>query len=163
MSSHKYVRCHSSAIPDGVRFDLTRRTAGCIVREYFGGFGASEHGDGDPFLMFEDQSISGVGRITHYRLKRKAPVYLLSVPFADGKLRPYYPHCQFEASSDEEAIKKAMTIIVRALGNYPERIGLWRAEDCGIDMIQSEDAVKVCDLVQKDDSMDDILVVEANA
>lgn len=61
----KYEECSVRAIPDGVRFDVTRRNDGQIVEIAYGGFGAAEHGRGDPWMRIIDRSV-GPGA-TYYR------------------------------------------------------------------------------------------------
>lgn len=43
-------------IPDGVRMDVSRVTAGNIVQTRYGGFGRAEHGHGDPYMTIRDYS-----------------------------------------------------------------------------------------------------------
>jgi hypothetical protein len=70
MTATKYVECDKSEIPAGVRFDTPRSNQGQIVEVSYGGFGAAEHDDGDPYMRRTDTSIptGKPGRVTYYKL-----------------------------------------------------------------------------------------------
>lgn len=44
-------------VPDGVRFDLTRRSAGSVVQVSYGTFDRYEACDLDPYMCIHDRSI----------------------------------------------------------------------------------------------------------
>ena len=52
----KYIPCSRADIPANVRFDTPRRNMGQIVEVSYGGFGAAEHDDGDPYMRVTDRS-----------------------------------------------------------------------------------------------------------
>jgi hypothetical protein len=67
-----YQPIQSAQIPPGVRFDVPRRNQGQIIEVAYGGFGRSEHDDGDLYRRVFDQSEppGSPDRVRYYKRKR---------------------------------------------------------------------------------------------
>lgn len=52
----KYIEIDPKQIPNGVRFDVTRRNSGQMVEIAYGGFSRAEHDHGDPYKRVRDAS-----------------------------------------------------------------------------------------------------------
>lgn len=67
MKKHEYVPCAKESIPDKVRFDVPRRNQGQTVEVAYGGFGRSEHDEGDLYKRVHDRSL-GPEAFRYYKL-----------------------------------------------------------------------------------------------
>lgn len=64
--TYTYRAIPESEIPDGVRFDVTRRNQGQIIEVAYGGKSRYEHGEGDRYQRVLDRSM-GPDAYTFYR------------------------------------------------------------------------------------------------
>ena len=111
----KYVKVEERHVPRGVRFDVTRASAGQMIQIAYSGFDRHEHGDGDRFKMVTDRSL------------REASYYIAAPwddisqergrEIADGVLRH---HGDGDDATDEErkAIKKLWAYLPGWLSFY---------------------------------------------